>query len=215
MATFAGIAPERGPTWPNSQCRRPESRSAKSGQAADTTARSMRSLVVRPDLAIDHVGADGQADPAPRRRHDQGRPPRVESEAFPEHKIALAIDVHITVGRAKGERIVEMPPLALDESRHDRHLPLPAALAEVRKSGAFRRLTVRPKVGAEAVAGVEKLGQGPRAPRPSHEPSAADSSARCRLAGTSRSSEAHLHRGHCDLHGCSPRSNDRMSNNSS
>ena len=90
----------------------------------------------------------------------------MEPESFPEHEVALAVDLHLTVRRAECQRVVEMPSGALDEARGDRHLPPSAALPQVGQRGAFRRLAAGAEVRAEAIAGVEELGQdhqfGPR-----------------------------------------------------
>ena len=116
--------------------------------------------IVVPDLAVDHVGADREADAAPRAsRRPAAIAPGLEPEPLPEHQVALAVDLDVAVGVTERQRIVEMPPVALDEPGGDRHPPLPAALAKVRERGPFGGLAVRTEVRAEAVAGVEELGQ--------------------------------------------------------
>ena len=52
-----------------------------------------------------------------------------------------------------------MPPVALDKTSRDGHLPLTAALPQMTERGAIRCLAIRTEVGAEAVARVEKLWQ--------------------------------------------------------
>src|SRR5262245_8294637 len=58
--------------------------------------------IIVPDSAIDHVGADGQADPTERCRDDQGITAGVESKSLPEDKISLAVDEQLAVGRTEG-----------------------------------------------------------------------------------------------------------------
>src|SRR5262249_26264392 len=67
--------------------------------------------------------------------------------------------LHPAVGRAEGERIVEMASRALDEAGGDRHPPLPAPAAEMGEGGTIRSLAVRREIREEPVTGVEQLGQ--------------------------------------------------------
>ena len=145
--------------------------------------------IVVPDPAVDHVGADGEADSPERGGHDQGRSAGMKAEPLPEHQVALAVDVEIAVGCAEGEGVVEMPPVALDEARGDGHPPLPAALSQVGERGALRRLAEGTVVRAEAVAGVEQLRRARRSRHPASRAVRSSSSARCRLVGTSRMSQ--------------------------
>src|SRR5262249_3002465 len=50
--------------------------------------------VVAPDLAVNHVGADRETDPAPARRDDERRTAGPEPEPFPEDEVTLAVDVN-------------------------------------------------------------------------------------------------------------------------
>ena len=89
--------------------------------------------------------------------------------------------------------------------------PLPASLAEVRERRAFGRLAVRTKVGAKAIAGIEKLGQD-------RELNAGKMGRRQPVVGPLQIGRdiqqlgTHLHRGYDNLHGRSPRRHDSKTN---
>ena len=127
----------------------------------------------------------------------------MEPKPFPEHQVALAIDLHLTIGRAENQRIEEMPSRALDEARGDRHLPPAAALPQVRERGAFRRLTVRPEVRAKAIAGVEELGQDHQL-RPGFARSPEQLIGALEVGRKVENVARHLNRGRLDLHASSP-----------
>ena len=189
MATLAGIAPESGPTWPSSQCLRTRFPIREIGPRRRHHRHVDLAAIITPDLAVNHVGADGKADSSPRSLHNQRRSPGMEPEPLPEHQVPLAVNLHVPVGTAKNQRIVQMPAFALDETSRNRHPPLAAALPQMTKRRPFCCLAIRTKVRAEAVTRVEQLRQDRQLDGLESRADRNSSSARSRLAETSSTSE--------------------------
>ena len=75
-----------GPTWPNSQCFRPGLPVGEVGPGGGDDRQVDPAAVAVPDPPIDHVGADGQADPAPPGRHDQRLAAGLEPRTAPRRR---------------------------------------------------------------------------------------------------------------------------------
>ena len=96
---------------------------------------------------------------APRGGDDQGRSPGVEPKPLPEDQVALAIDADLAIGSAESQGVDRDARRVLDEPGGDAipHWRLRWRRCEmVGPSGVS---LYGPKSGAEAVPGVEQLGQ--------------------------------------------------------
>ena len=152
-----------------------------------------------PDIAMNHVGTDGQADPTPRCGDNQRRSPRVEAETLPEDQVPLTIDVDRAIGQTKGQRVVEVPAIALDEPGDDPHPPVTAATRQVPQCRPVDPLGHGTEIREQAVARVEHFGQcrqrGARSTRFGQ-----NSVGTLEVGGDLRQLSRHLHRGDQDLH---------------
>ena len=78
----------------------------------------------------------------------------------------LSVNMDRSLGQAKGQCIVEVPAVALDEPGGNPHPPLAAAMRQVPQSRPVRSLGAGAEVGKQTVACVEHLRQnrelGPR-----------------------------------------------------
>ncbi len=80
-----------------------------------------------PDIAVDHVGTDSQADPAPRCRDNHRGAAGAKAEPLPEDEVPLTVDMNRAIGQAERQRVVEVPAIVLDEPGYDPHPPPAAA----------------------------------------------------------------------------------------
>src|SRR5271168_2067163 len=87
-----------------------------------------RPAILLPDVAINHVGADGQTDTAPRCGYHQRCSTRSETEPFPEDQVTFTINLDCAIGQADGQRIVKVFANSLDDPGRDPHSPLSAAI---------------------------------------------------------------------------------------
>jgi len=111
--------------------------------------------IVTPDLAIDHIRADSQADSTPARLDHGALPSRLEPEALPEDQVSFSIDLGLTVGSDVGEGVVQVSSFAFDETGRDVHLPLTATFTQVLERWAFWPFADGRVVGEESVTRVE------------------------------------------------------------
>ena len=152
-----------------------------------------------PDIAINHVGTDGQADPAPRCGDNERGSPGVEAEPLPEDEVPLTIDLDRAIGQAKGQRVVEVPAIALDEPGDNPHPPMAAASTQMPQGRPVGPLGAGGEIGEQAVARVEHLGQGRQHGARSTR-FAQNSVGSLEVCGDLGQLSRHLHCGDQDLH---------------
>ena len=98
---LTGISADRGPRGEQAVLATAVARRNRARRTRSPPGRS--AAIAVPDIAINHVGTDGQADPTPGGGDDQRGSPGQEAQPLPEDQVPLTIDLDRAVRRKRAK----------------------------------------------------------------------------------------------------------------